>query len=265
LTSAPVAVGATEAVRIEHLDVQFEHEGVPLIAVEDLSLAVRDQEFLAIVGPSGCGKSTLLNVLVGTLRPSAGRVFVNQEEVLGINRSVGYVTQDDNLLPWRTLLSNIELPLELRGVGVAARRARARDALRRVGLEAFEAHFPHQLSGGMRQRANIVRTLVYDPSLIVMDEPFGSLDAFTRSKMHRLVLDLWEGARKTIVFITHDLDEAIVLADRVAVMSRRPGHIKATVEINLPRPRDPLGIKATDAFHHHFANVWGLLAEEVGD
>jgi NitT/TauT family transport system ATP-binding protein len=137
--------------------------------------------------------------------------------------------------------------------------------LQRVSLESFEAHFPHELSGGMRQRANIVRTLIYDPSLIVMDEPFGSLDAFTRGKMQKLVLDLWESARKTIIFITHDLGEAIVLADRIAVMSRRPGYVKAIVDVTIPRPRDTFQIRTTDEFHHHFNKVWELLAEEVVD
>jgi NitT/TauT family transport system ATP-binding protein len=163
MSGAVTTVMPREAARIEELRVDFERDGVRIQALNSLSLSVRDCEFLAVVGPSGCGKSTLLNVLVGTLHPTAGRVVVNGKQVDGINRSVGYVTQDDNLLPWRTLLSNVELPLELRGYGRAERRGRAREFLQRVSLESFEAHFPHELSGGIRQRANIVRTLIYDP------------------------------------------------------------------------------------------------------
>jgi NitT/TauT family transport system ATP-binding protein len=256
---------ATETVRIEGLRVDYEREGARVQALSNVTLSVREREFLAVVGPSGCGKSTLLNVLVGTLRPTAGTVTIDGKQVMGISRSVGYVTQDDNLLPWRGLLSNVELPLELRGVPVVERRRRARELLERVNLDSFEAHFPHELSGGMRQRANIIRALIYDPSIIVMDEPFGSLDAFTRSKMQKFVLDLWESTRKTIMFITHDLAEAVVLADRIVVMSRRPGYIKAIVDIEIPRPRDTFALKTTDAFHQHFNAVWELLAEEVVD
>ena len=265
MADAPTTAAVEEAVRIEGLRVDFERDGERLRALNDLRLMVREREFLAVVGPSGCGKSTLLNVLVGTLRPTAGTVAVNGVPVAGINRSVGYVTQDDNLLPWRTLLGNVELPLQLRGHPAAERRQRALELLKRVGLDGFESHFPFELSGGMRQRANIVRALIYDPTLIVMDEPFGSLDAFARGKMQRLVLDLWESARKTVIFITHDLAEAIVIADRIAVMSRRPGHIKAIVEIEIPRPRDTFALRTTDAFHDHFNRIWELLAEEVID
>ena len=253
------------AVSIVGLGVEYEREGVPLAALHDLTLDVRPEEFLAVVGPSGCGKSTLLNVLVGTLRPSAGAVSVNGTPVTGINRAIGYVTQDDNLLPWRTLMANVTLPLELRGVGRAERQQRGEDYLRRVALDRFEHHYPFELSGGMRQRANMVRALIYDPPLIVMDEPFGSLDAFTRGKMQGLLLDLWERQRKTVMFITHDLAEAIVLADRIAVISRRPGHVKAVVDIDLPRPRDTFALKATSEFHAYFARIWALLAEEVVD
>jgi NitT/TauT family transport system ATP-binding protein len=263
MSSPASTLASAEAVRIEDLRVDYEREGARVQALAGVNLSVREREFLAVVGPSGCGKSTLLNVLVGSLRPTAGEVFVGGKAVSGINRAVGYVTQDDNLLPWRGLLGNVELPLELRGIPTNERRRRARELLQRVNLEAFESHFPHELSGGMRQRANIVRALIYDPSLIVMDEPFGSLDAFTRGKMQNLVLDLWENARQTILFITHDLAEAIVLADRVAVMTRRPGQIKAMVSIDIPRPRDTFALKTTDIFHHYFNEVWGLLAEEV--
>jgi NitT/TauT family transport system ATP-binding protein len=258
--------GVTKAaVSIEGLAVAYERDGKRVEALRNLNLAVRPQEFLAMVGPSGCGKSTLLNVLVGTLRASDGVVAVNGVPVVGINRAIGYVTQDDNLLPWRTLLANVTLPLELRGYAKAQRLELAEEYLRRVNLDSFGKHYPFELSGGMRQRANIVRALIYDPPLIVMDEPFGSLDAFTRGKMQGLVLDLWEQARKTVIFITHDLAEAIVLADRVAVISRRPGRVKAVVAIDLPRPRDTFALKTTTEFQRYYSEIWSLLSEEVAD
>ena len=171
------------------------------------------------------------------LRPTAGEVFVGGKAVSGINRAVGYVTQDDNLLPWRGLLGNVELPLELRGIPTNERRRRARELLQRVNLEAFESHFPHELSGGMRQRANIVRALIYDPSLIVMDEPFGSIDEQTRRIMQEELLRIWEGQRKTVLFVTHSMEEAVFLADRIVLMSPRPGRIQEIIEVPLPRPR----------------------------
>jgi NitT/TauT family transport system ATP-binding protein len=253
------------AVSIVGLGVEYERAGERLTALRDLNLTVRPQEFLAVVGPSGCGKSTLLNVLVGTLPASTGAVAVNGVPVTGINRAIGYVTQDDNLLPWRTLMANVTLPLELRGYGKDTRQKQGSDYLHRVGLEQFAHHYPFELSGGMRQRANMIRALIYDPPLIVMDEPFGSLDAFTRGKMQGLLLDLWEQQRKTVIFITHDLAEAIVLADRIAVISRRPGHVKAVVGIDLARPRDTFALKATQEFHDYFSEIWSLLAEEVVD
>ena len=253
------------ALSIDSLTVDYERDGQSVRALHNLSLAIPSQEFLAVVGPSGCGKSTLLNVLVGTLRPSGGKVAINGIPVTGINRAIGYVTQEDNLLPWRTLLRNITLPLELRNYSKEDQRKLAADYLKRVNLDRFEEHFPYELSGGMRQRANIVRALIYDPPLMVMDEPFGSLDAFTRGKMQGLLLDLWERSRKTVVFITHDLAEAIVLADRVAVISRRPGTVKALIDIKLPRPRDTFELKTTTAFHDYYGLIWSLLSEEVTD
>jgi NitT/TauT family transport system ATP-binding protein len=264
--AAPAGKPAADAaVAIQGLAVEFVRAGERVAALRNLDLTVYPQEFLAIVGPSGCGKSTLLNVLVGSLRPTSGAVRINGVPVTGINRAIGYVTQEDNLLPWRTLFANLTLPLELRKYAKDEQVRLATDFLRRVNLERFERHFPYELSGGMRQRANIVRALIYDPPLIVMDEPFGSLDAFTRGKMQGLLLDLWEQARKTVIFITHDLAEAIVLADRIAVMSRRPGSIKALVEVDLPRPRDTFALKTTDAFHRYFARIWALLSEEIAD
>jgi NitT/TauT family transport system ATP-binding protein len=253
------------AVSIENLTVDYERGDQRVRALEGLSLTVPSREFLAVVGPSGCGKSTLLNVLVGTLRPSGGKVAIDGIPVRGINRAIGYVTQEDNLLPWRTLIRNVTLPLELRNYGRQERHKLATDYLQRVSLDRFEEHYPYELSGGMRQRANIVRALIYDPPLMVMDEPFGSLDAFTRGKMQRQLLDLWERSRKTVLFITHDLGEAIVLADRVAVISRRPGTVKALIDIELPRPRDTFELRTTAKFHDYYKQIWSLLSEEIVD
>jgi NitT/TauT family transport system ATP-binding protein len=257
--------GSVAAVVIDDLTVEYLRDGQRVRALQNFGISVAPGEFLAIVGPSGCGKSTLLNVLVGTLPATKGAVSVNGAPVCGINRAIGYVTQEDNLLPWRTLFRNVTLPLEFRGFKKSEQTRLASDYLKQVNLDRFEDHYPYELSGGMRQRANIVRALIYDPPLIVMDEPFGSLDAFTRGKMQKLLLDLWEDRRKTVIFITHDLAEAVVLADRVAIMSRRPGTLKAIVDIDLPRPRDTFGLKTTDSFHAHYNRIWALLSEEVID
>jgi NitT/TauT family transport system ATP-binding protein len=254
---------SSAAVVVDHLTLDYERNGQQIRALEDVSFTIPSQKFLAIVGPSGCGKSTLLNVLVGTLQPTSGQVAVNGVPVTGINREIGYVTQEDNLLPWRTLIRNVTLPLELRNYQKSEQRRLAKELLKRVNLDQFEEHYPYELSGGMRQRANIVRAIIYDPPLLVMDEPFGALDAFTRGKMQRLLLNLWEESRKTVAFITHDLAEAIVLADQVAVVSRRPGRIKALVDIDLPRPRDTFGLKLTPEFHAYYNQIWELLSEEV--
>ena len=253
----------SEQVRLEDLRIQFERGGERLTALDRVNLSVAAGEFLAVVGPSGCGKSTLLNALAGLLIPTAGRILVDGKLVTGINRQIGYVTQNDHLLPWRNLRSNVELPLELRGYGPSERRQLAEEFIGLVGLSGFETHYPYELSGGMRQRANIIRALVYDPPLVVMDEPFGSLDAFTREDMQKLVLQLWERKHRTIIFITHDLSEAIVLADRVAVVSRRPGTVKAVVDIDIPRPRDAYNLRTTETFQRHYTMLWNLLASEV--
>src|SRR5437867_5400338 len=208
----------------------FITRGKTIQAMAGVSLDVTAGEFLTVVGPSGCGKSTLLNIVCGLLAPSRGSVLYKGARLTGVNTEIGYVTQADNLYPWRTLRENVEFPLEIRGVARGERRARAAALIERVGLAGFEDHYPYELSGGMRQRANIIRTLVYDPEVILdMDEPFGPLDGQTR-----LLLD---GARKTIVFITHDLGEAVALADRVVVMTARPGTVKRICPVPLARPR----------------------------
>lgn len=230
-----------------------------LKAMGPTSLSVKRGEFLAIVGPSGCGKSTLLNMVAGVLKPAQGSVKYKGAPVDGINFDVGYLTQKNYCLPWRTVEENVRLPLEFRKFPKAEIERRTHEALTVVGLRGFEKAYPKQLSGGMLQRVMIARTLAYEPDIYLMDEPFGSLDAQLRTKMHGELLKLWQDTGATFVFVTHDLHEAITLADRVVVMSKRPGRVKLVVDIELPRPRDVIGIQADPAFGRYFTQLWSAL------
>ena len=248
---------------IEGVSKEFHVRGTRLAALDGISLAVEEREFVTVIGPSGCGKSTLLNVIVGLTAPSAGRVVFRGRTLAGITPAIGYVTQRDNLLPWRTLLANVEVALEIRGVARGERRRRAAGLIAQVGLTGFESHYPHELSGGMRQRANIARTLIYDPDVVLMDEPFGPLDAQTRLVLQDALLRLWASTGKTIVFITHDLVEAVALADRVVVMSSRPGRIKCVAQVPIPRPREVSRIHEHPAFGTIYGALWSELRPEV--
>jgi len=241
----------------------FITRGKTIQAMAGVSLDVSAGEFLTVVGPSGCGKSTLLNIVCGLLAPSRGSVLYKGARLTGVNTEIDYVTQADNLYPWRTLRENVEFPLEIRGVARGERRARAAALIERVGLAGFEDHYPYELSGGMRQRANIIRTLVYDPEVILMDEPFGPLDAQTRLLLQDQLLKLWDGARKTIVFITHDLGEAVALADRVVVMTARPGTVKRICPVPLERPRDVFHLHDDERFRQTYDTLWDDLEAEV--
>src|ERR1044071_3727348 len=242
---------------------EFQVRGRQVGAVDTMDLAVEEGEFVTVVGPSGCGKSTLLNLDVGLLAPSGGQIVYRGRPVDGINTDIGYVTQKDNLLPWRTLVENVEIALEIRGIDKNERRRRALDLIGQGGLAGFEDHYPHELSGGMRQRANIIRTLIYDPELILMDEPFGPLDAQTRIVLQDQLLRLWRASRKTILFITHDLVEAITLADRVVVMTSRPGRVKHIAAVPIPRPRDVYQIHMSAEFREVYNRLWNELRPEV--
>ena len=248
---------------IEGIRKEYQVRGKKILALDSIDLTVAEGEFVTIVGPSGCGKSTLLNLIVGLLRSSFGRILFHGDPINGICTKIGYVTQKDNLLPWRTLIANVEIALEIRGADKRARRAQAQQLIGRVGLGGFEDHYPHELSGGMRQRANIIRTLIYDPELILMDEPFGPLDAQTRIVLQDQLLKLWAASRKTILFITHDLIEAITLADRVVLMTSRPGRIKSIENITIPRPRDVFKIHETQQFRAAYERLWQELRPEV--
>ncbi len=248
---------------IQELTKEFYARGKKVLALDSLSLTVNEGEFVTVVGPSGCGKSTLLNLTVGLIQGNSGSILFRNRPIGGFNPKVGYVTQKDNLLPWRTLVENVEISLEIRGVEKAERRRRAQELIEQVGLSSFEAHYPHELSGGMRQRANIIRTLIYDPELILMDEPFGPLDAQTRIVLQDQLLQLWSTTKKTIIFITHDLVEAIALADRVVVMTSRPGKIKHIAAVPIPRPRDVFQIHESREFRATYEQLWQELKPEV--
>ncbi len=248
---------------IENVRKEYQVRGKKVLALDSVDLTIAEGEFVTVVGPSGCGKSTLLNLIVGLMRSSMGRIVFRGAPIEGITTKIGYVTQKDNLLPWRTLIENVEIALEIRAVEKSARRVQAQNLIDQVGLSGFEDHYPHELSGGMRQRANIIRTLIYDPELILMDEPFGSLDAQTRIVLQDQLLKLWYASKKTIVFIPHDLIEAITLADRVVLMSARPGRIKSIEEIAIPRPRDVFKIHEDAQFRSAYERLWQQLRPEV--
>jgi NitT/TauT family transport system ATP-binding protein len=233
-------------------------------AVERISLAVAGGEFVAIVGPTGCGKSTLLNVAAGLIAPSAGRVEIFGAHLEGLNRQAGYLFQAEALFPWKTALENVAIGLETAGKGRAEARERAQAWLSRVGLADFGARYPHMLSGGQRKRVGLVQVLIRDPKILLMDEPFGPLDAQTRQIMGNLLLDLWSSDRKAVLFVTHDLEEAIALSDRVVIMSAGPAaQVMGDWKVALPRPRDIAEIKAERAFHDLHHEIWATLKSEV--
>jgi NitT/TauT family transport system ATP-binding protein len=242
---------------------RFHSRSGTVVACENVNLSVRRGEFMAIVGPSGCGKSTLLNMAAGLMAPSTGQVFYDGRPVPAPNTNVGYLTQRDTLLPWRTVEDNVAIALELRGQSRADRLRNAHEWLDRVGLTGFEKSYPAQLSGGMRRRAALARTLAYEPETILMDEPFGALDAQLRMVMHEELLKLWTGTRKTVIFVTHDLAEALTLADRIAVFSARPGRIRSIETVDLPRPRDVFRIRFDPHFGELHDRLWSYLEASV--
>ncbi len=232
-------------------------------AVEGISLDIASGEFVTMVGPSGCGKSTILNILAGLLAPTEGTVTIEGKPVRGVTRQVGYVTQQHNLMPWRTLIDNVSFPLQVAGVAKSERYTRAVDLIEMVGLSGFEKSYPHELSGGMRQRANIIRTLIYSPKIMLMDEPFGPLDAQTRLILQDQLLDIWSRTGVTILFITHDLHEAIGLADRVVLLSARPGKVMRIDKVGMARPRDVFRMHDNGDFRSLYDAMWVELERQV--
>jgi NitT/TauT family transport system ATP-binding protein len=253
------------ALALKNISVTFVTDGEEsFTAIRDATLVVRPGEFVSVVGPTGCGKSTLLNVAAGLLAPSAGEARVFGEPLAGLNRKSGYLFQSEALLPWRTALDNVTVGLEFRGVAREEAVRRARSWLQRVGLGGHGHRYPHQLSGGMRKRVALAQTLILDPQIILMDEPFSALDIQTRQLMENELLELWSADRKSVVFITHDLDEAISLSDRVVVLSAGPGsHPIGEFEIDLPRPRDVAEIRLTPRFIELHTKIWQTMKEEV--
>ena len=254
-----------DALALEGITVTFvSQDGGRYTAIRDATLRVAPGEFVSVVGPTGCGKSTLLNVAVGLLAPSTGKTLVFGKPLSGLNTKAGYLFQTDALMPWRTALSNVMAGLEFRGVDPAEARSRAESWLQRVGLRGFGGRYPHQLSGGMRKRVALAQTLILDPEIILMDEPFSALDIQTRQLMENELLELWSANRKSVVFITHDLEEAISLSDRVVVLSAGPeAHPIGEFPIDLPRPRDVAEIRLTPRFIELHTLIWRAMKEEV--
>jgi sulfonate transport system ATP-binding protein len=257
--AVPTAValdGATVAFRVA--------ENRLYTAVEQARLAVAHGEFVAIVGPTGCGKSTLLNVAAGLIRPVSGSVRIFDSPLAGLNRDAGYLFQADALFPWKTAIDNVAIALEIEGVARAQALERAQGWLGSVGLAAFSNRYPHMLSGGQRKRVGLAQVLIRDPKILLMDEPFGPLDAQTRQIMGSLLLDLWNADRKAVLFVTHDLEEAIALADRVVIMSAGPSsRIIGDWPVELPRPRDIMEVRLDKEFHALHRQIWHVLKGEV--
>lgn len=250
----------------ESVDKSFvQPNGQRLQVLDACSFAVGRNDFCAVVGPSGCGKSTLFRLATGLDSPTSGTARFKGSVIDGINTQIGYVTQEAKLFPWFTLQENLELPLKIRNVPRAERADRVRHFLDVARLRGFEDHYPHQLSGGMQKRASIVRTLIYEPEVILMDEPFGALDAQTRMLMHKDLLDLWQAHQSTVVFITHDLAEAVTLADNVVVLTRRPTSVKTQVAIPLERPRNVFEPHDMPGYGEAYDHLWSILKSEVVD
>ena len=266
MQSAPGAV-RRPALALEHVTCTFasrEHPGDRYTAVRDTTLTVGEGEFVSVVGPTGCGKSTLLNVAAGLLAPSSGEVRVLGGPLTGINRSAGYMFQADSLMPWRSALDNVLAGLQFAGVDEREAEARGNAWLSRVGLTGFARRFPHQLSGGMRKRVALAQMLILDPKILLMDEPFSALDVQTRQLMENELLELWSADRKSVLFITHDLEEAIALSDRVIVLSAGPEtHPIGEFVIDLPRPRDVNEIRMTPRFVEIHGDIWHAMKDEV--
>jgi len=234
----------------------------PVTALQGLDLEVGHGEFLSLVGPSGCGKSTFLNVLLGLLRPDQGDLQLGGKKITGPGYERAMVFQEFGLLPWRTVLANVELGMELKGMPVSIRRQRSNELTNLVGLRGFENHYPHELSGGMKQRVGLARALATDPEVLLMDEPFAALDAQTRDLMQAELLQIWDRTKKTVIFVTHSIEEAAYLSDRVVVITSRPGRAKKVLDIKLPRPRD-YEMRLSPEFNDIKADIWHSLKEEL--
>jgi NitT/TauT family transport system ATP-binding protein len=248
----------TTKLRVSNLSKHFDQ----LEVLQDINIEVPRGAFISLVGPSGCGKTTFLRIVAGLEAASAGEILLDGKPAKGPGGDRGFVFQSDSLLPWRTVLSNAMIGPEVAGRLGAPERKRTLDLLKLVGLEGFENYYPRQLSGGMRQRVNLARALAVDPQILLMDEPFSALDAQTREIMQTELMRIWDQGRKTVLFVTHQIDEAVFLSDRVLVFARRPGRLQETVDIELPRPR-ALSIKRTPEFIRYVDHIWRLIEDDV--
>jgi NitT/TauT family transport system ATP-binding protein len=258
----PASVVSDGVLVVDDIVKTFNTPEGPLTAVDHVSLTVREGEFMAVIGPSGCGKSTLFNIVGGLVDGYQGQVSVAGEPINGPHPSIGMVFQEESTFPWRTVIDNVSFPLEINGVGKAQRHERARHFISLVGLSGFENRYPSELSGGMRQRVAIARTLASEPKILLMDEPFASLDEQTRLLLGDKVLQIQQELKQTTVIITHNITEAVQLADRILVMTYRPGRVKRIVDIDLPRPRSS-EIVSSEAFGRYVAQIWADLREEA--
>jgi NitT/TauT family transport system ATP-binding protein len=249
-------------IEIRHISKSFHKRDAVVEAVRDINLTIERHEIVAVIGPSGCGKSTLLNMIAGLYAPSRGKVVYKGSTVADVNTDVGYMTQKDNLLPWRNVRDNVAFPLELAGVAKPERVRRADQVIEHVGLQGFEDRFPTELSGGMRKRACLARMLLYGAETALLDEPFAALDAQLKLAMHDLVLRLAAENKQTVVLVTHDLMEAVTLADRVLVCTRRPATVALEQRIELERPRDVLNVRFSNEFKEHYDTLWERLRVE---
>jgi NitT/TauT family transport system ATP-binding protein len=252
---------SAEALRFDNVTLEFPGTHQP--AIEDVSFHVARRKLVAVIGPSGCGKSTILNLAAGLLAPTRGEVYFNGERVTAVGAEAAYVTQQANLLPWLNVKANIGLALKFRKVPKAERDERIAHWVKVVGLTGFEDHYPRELSGGMQKRCAIARALIYDPSIVLMDEPFGPLDAITRLKLQQDLLNLWEEQQGTLVFVTHDLNEAIYLADEVIVMSKGPGTIHRVLQVPFERPRSIGSLVESREFSELYNDLWSLFRSEI--
>ncbi|MBP0110258.1 ABC transporter ATP-binding protein [Bradyrhizobium vignae] len=258
------AAAARTRIAVQGLAKRFNASGREFVAVDDVSFEVKQGEFVALLGPSGCGKSTILNMVAGLLPRSGGRILIDEDtvETGKVNPRVGYVFQRDTLFPWRTVEQNIGYGLEIAGLPKTERAGRVASAVEKAGLSGFAQSFPRMLSGGMRQRVALMRTLILEPEILLMDEPFGALDTHTKLEMHKTLLEIWERERQTVLFVTHDLGEALTLASRIILLSARPGRLKEDFDVAIPRPRDPVAVRETAEFGRLYSHIWRSLGEE---
>ena len=254
------------AAKLQAIDIRMEYyqprTGNRVLAIDNMNVTIEEGSFVSILGPSGCGKSTFLKIVDGLIRPTRGQLMLDGHEITAPGRDRAMVFQDASLFPWYTVVRNVSYGLECQGVSAKDARERAMPFIKLVGLDGFDGHYPYELSGGMQQRVNLARALAVDPELLLMDEPFAALDAQTRELMQAELLRIWNAQRKTVLFITHQIDESVYLSDRVIVMSARPGRIIADITIDIPRPRE-LAVKRSARFHEYVDHLWEMIEGQV--